>query len=128
MEFPEDVRYTEEHEWLRVEGDEGVVGVTDYAQGELGDVVFLELPKPGTAVDEGSVFGTIEAVKTVSDLYAPVTGEITAVNAALGDKPELVNRSPYTDGWMVRIKLSDPGQAAKLMDAAAYRKHVGEEG
>jgi len=127
MEFPDDLKYTEEHEWLRVQGNEGTVGVTDYAQGELGDVVFLELPKAGTKVEKGAVFGTIEAVKTVSDLYAPVSGEITAVNPALGAKPELVNMSPYRDGWMVKIRMNASDETVGLMDAAGYRKHVGEE-
>ena len=124
METPEDLRYTEEHEWVRLDKATAVVGITDYAQGELGDVVFIELPEAGTEVVQGGVFGTIEAVKTVSDLYAPLSGRITEVNAALADRPELVNGSPYGDGWMVKIAPSDPSQLEVLMDAARYREHV----
>jgi glycine cleavage system H protein len=127
METPSDLRYTEDHEWVRLEGSTAVVGITDYAQGELGDVVFVELPKPGTAVEKGSVFGTIEAVKTVADLYAPVSGKVAAVNDGLNDEPETVNRSPYGDGWMVRIEADDVSELETLMDAGAYRTHVGKE-
>jgi glycine cleavage system H protein len=126
MEFPKDLRYTEEHEWVQVEGDVAVVGVTDYAQGELGDIVFVELPEAGTSVEQGSVFGTIEAVKTVSDLYAPVTGTVEEVNADLSDMPELINKSPYEKGWMIRIRITDPSEVERLMDAAHYRAHIGE--
>lgn len=128
METPEDLRYTEEHEWVRMEGSVAVVGITDYAQGELGDVVFVELPESGAAVEAGGVFGTIEAVKTVSDLYSPVTGKVVAVNEGLAEAPEAVNQSPYGDGWMVKIETDGAGaELEKLMDAAAYRTHVGEE-
>ena len=118
--------YTEEHEWISIEGDHALIGVTDYAQSELGDVVFVELPEPGGTVEQGSVFGTIEAVKTVSDLYAPVSGEIVEVNPDLADKPELVNQSPYGDGWMIRIKVAKPDELEGLMDAAHYQEHIGE--
>jgi len=126
MNTPEELKYTEEHEWLRTEGSTAVVGITDYAQGELGDVVFVELPAPGTEIEQGAVFGTIEAVKTVSDLYAPVAGKVVAVNERLADEPEVVNQSPYEDGWMIKIEMSEPGDVETLLDAAGYRSHVGE--
>lgn len=126
MQTPEDLKYTEEHEWVRVEASTAVIGITDYAQGELGDVVFVELPAAGTDLQQGAVFGTIEAVKTVSDLYAPVAGKVVAVNERLAEEPEIVNRSPYEDGWMVKIEMSDPAEAGALKDAAGYRAHVGE--
>lgn len=127
METPKNLKYTEEHEWVRVEGNEAWVGITDYAQSELGDIVFVELPEPGTEVRQGSPFGTIEAVKTVSDLYAPVSGKVVEVNADLADGPEQVNESPYEDGWMVKIEMTDPSELGTLMDAEAYAAHVGEE-
>ena len=125
MNVPKDLRYTKEHEWIRVEGGEAVVGVTDYAQGELGDVIFVELPAPGTKVAQMKAFGTIDAVKTVSDLYAPVTGEVTAVNTELKDNPALVNQSPYGKGWMVRIRVGNPKELDALLSADAYEKHLG---
>ena len=128
MEFPENLKYTEEHEWVQLEGDIAVIGVTDYAQGELGDVVFLELPESGVELSQGAVFGTIEAVKTVSDLFAPVTGEVIEVNPDLADQPELVNQSPYGDGWMIKVKLSDPSELEGLFDADHYKDHIGEAG
>ncbi len=128
MNVPEDLRYTQDHEWLRVEGDEGVVGITEYAASELGDVVFVELPAAGTALQPAQSFGVIESVKTASDLYSPAAGEVLAVNALLADKPELVNDDPYGEGWMIRIRLSDPGSVTadgdRLMDASAYRSLV----
>jgi len=126
MNFPETVKYTRDHEWIRIEGDTGTVGITDYAQGELGDVVFVELPAVGKSVRQGEAFGTIEAVKAVSDLYAPVSGAVTDVNAAVAATPDAVNKDPYGKGWMVKIKLSNPGEAASLIDAAAYRALVGK--
>lgn len=126
METPKELRYTEDHEWVRVAGSTAVVGITDYAQGELGDIVFIELPQVGTEVAQGASFGTIEAVKTVSDLFAPVGGKVLEVNAALADKPEQVNASPYGDGWMIKLEIADPAEIGKLMDADAYRGHVGE--
>lgn len=120
MNLPEDLKYTKEHEWARVEDDVVTVGVTDYAQGELGDVVYLELPEVGETVDKDEPFGTIEAVKAVSDLYAPVSGEVVAVNEDLQDAPETVNSDPYGGGWMIRIRVSDPGQLADLLDKSAY--------
>jgi glycine cleavage system H protein len=126
METPNDLKYTEEHEWVSVDGDMVTVGITDYAQGELGDIVFVELPNTGSTVEQGGVFGTIEAVKTVSDLYAPVSGEIVEVNVDLDGSPEKINESPYGDGWMVRIKASKASELDSLMDAGGYRAHVGE--
>jgi glycine cleavage system H protein len=128
VQVPEDLRYTQDHEWLRVEGDEGVVGITEYAATELGDVVFVELPTAGTALQSAESFGVIESVKTASDLYSPIAGEVIAVNDQLADKPELVNDDPYGEGWMIRVRLDDPGAASqadgRLMDAAAYRSLV----
>lgn len=126
METPETLRYTEEHEWVKAEGKMVTVGITDYAQGELGDIVFVELPQPGAALQQGGVFGTIEAVKTVSDLYAPVSGKVVEVNENLGGEPEAVNRAPYEAGWMIKIEMTDDAELEKLMDAAGYRAHVGE--
>ncbi len=125
--IPDDLLYTEEHEYLKATDEEGVyqVGVTDYAQGELGDIVFLELPSTGDSFRRMDTFGTIEAVKAVSDLYAPVTGEIVAVNEALDDDPSLVNSEPYGAGWMVRIRVTDPSELDALMGADAYRELVG---
>jgi glycine cleavage system H protein len=121
MNIPDDLKYTREHEWIRVEGDEIVIGVTDFAQGELGDVVFVEIETEGETLSRGDTFGTIEAVKTVSDLYMPVDGQVLEVNTALEDSPELVNSQPYGEGWMVRVKVSDAAQLDELMDAGAYR-------
>ena len=125
MNIPEELKYTAEHEWIRVEGDEIVIGVTDFAQGELGDVVFLEIETEGETLTKGEIFGTIEAVKTVSDLYMPIDGEVLEVNPALEDTPELVNSSPFDQGWMIRVKLSDPAQLDDLLSAAAYTELIG---
>jgi glycine cleavage system H protein len=124
MNFPNDVKYTEDHEWIRVEGGMGTVGITEYAQGELGDVVFVELPAVGATVKAHATFGTIEAVKAVSDLYAPVSGTVTEVNPELSKAPEIVNKDPYGKGWMVKIRIADPAELGSLMDAAAYGKSV----
>ncbi|MSQ42133.1 MAG: glycine cleavage system protein GcvH [Dehalococcoidia bacterium] len=121
MEFPPQLRYTTSDEWLHVQGREGVVGITDHAQDQLGDIVFVELPEIGRQVKRGEAFGVIESVKAVCDLHTPVDGEVIARNDALTDAPELVNRSPYADGWMIRLRLSDPAQATELRDAAAYQ-------
>lgn len=120
MTVPAELKYTPEHEWIRVEGDEIVVGVTAFAQGELGDVVFIEIETQGETLSKGDTFGTIEAVKTVSDLYMPVDGEVLEVNPALEDSPELVNSEPYEGGWMIRIKVSDASQLDDLMSASDY--------
>lgn len=127
-EIPSGLHYTEDHEYLRATDEEGVflVGITDYAQGELGDVVFLELPSAGDRFDRMETFGTIEAVKAVSDLYCPVAGEVVEVNGALEDDPALVNRDPYGEGWMVRLRVADPGAVNRLLDPDGYRRHLGE--
>ena len=126
--IPNDLSYTEDHEYLKPAGEAGVVyvGVTDYAQGELGDIVFIELPKVGTRFRKHDVFGTIEAVKAVSELYAPVSGEVLEVNSRLDGEPALVNSDPYGDGWMIKVKLADESEKDGLMDAAAYGKKVGQ--
>ncbi len=126
MKIPENVKYTKDHEWIRVEGDFGWVGITDYAQGELGDVVFVELPKVGTKIVRGKSFGTIEAVKAVSDLFAPATGEIVELNKSVQDSPELVNKDPYVEGWMVKVKIADKADLASLLDAEGYKKLTGK--
>ena len=120
MHHPDNLRYSKSHEWIRVEGDRATVGITDFAQHELGDVVYLDLPKVGQTFRAGAAFGTVESVKAVSDLYAPVSGEVVEVNEALPDAPEGINSSPYDTGWMIRLKLSDPSEVDSLMDAAAY--------
>lgn len=126
MNLPQDLKYTKEHEWITIDGTVGTVGITDHAQGELGDVVFVELPAAGKVVKQGESFGTIEAVKAVSDLYAPVSGTITEVNAALNATPELVNKEPYGAGWMVKITLANPDEVKGLMDAAGYKELIGK--
>lgn len=125
--IPKDLRYTAEHEYIKPTADAGVVqiGITDYAQGELGDVVFVELPKPGAAFDKMQVFGTIEAVKAVSELYCPVAGTVVEANGALEGDPALVNRDPYGDGWMIKLKLKTPADVNALLDSGAYGKHIG---
>ena len=123
---PGDLRYTKDHEWIRVEGDEALVGITGYAADQLGDIVFVELPDVGRALEQHGTFGVVESVKAVSDLYAPVAGEVVAVNEALAGKPELVNDDPYGDGWMLRVRVADAAQADALLDAAAYEKLTAE--
>ena len=122
----QDLRYTKEHEWVRVEGDEATVGITEYAASQLGDVVFVELPDPGTALDQFATFGVVESVKAVSDLFAPLSGEVVARNEELADRPEVVNSDPYGAGWMVRVRVSDAGQLGELLDATAYEQLVAE--
>jgi len=126
-EIPKELRYTEEHEYVKPTGDSGVVriGITDYAQGELGDVVFVELPKAGATLGKMQVFGTIEAVKAVSELFSPVAGTVVEANGALESDPALVNRDPYGDGWMIKVKVQNPADVSGLLDAAAYAKHIG---
>ncbi len=126
MSVPPELRYTKEHEWLRLAGDEATVGITDYATEQLGDVVFVELPEVGRTLDQFATFGVVESVKAVSDLYAPISGEVVAVNEALADHPELVNSDPYGAGWLIRIRPRDPGEVENLLDAAAYEALVRE--
>ncbi len=123
-EIPQELKYTEDHEWVRVEDDIVTFGITDYAQGELGDVVFLELPDVGDEVTQGEAFGSIEAVKTVADLFAPISGAVTQVNGALEDDPAVVNRDPYGEGWLIKVKAADLTQLDGLMDAEAYAEHI----
>ena len=126
--IPKDLRYTEDHEYARKTGDPAVVqiGITDYAQGELGDVVYVDLPKAGASFGKRDVFGTIEAVKAVSELYAPLAGTVVEVNTALERDPALVNRDPYGAGWMIKLRLKNAAELAQLLDGAAYAKHIGE--
>ena len=127
MEFPDDLHYTKEHEWLRLEGNDGLIGITDFAQDALGDVVFVELPAVGATLTQGQTFGVVESNKTVSDLFAPVTGRVTAVNHVLREEPERVNRDPYGEGWMIRVAVSKREEVDGLLDAAAYRAFVASE-
>lgn len=128
MNFPADLKYTNDHEWIRVEGDKATIGITDFAQSELGDLVYVEVETVGEIVEEGQVFGTAEAVKTTSDLFMPVTGEVLELNAAIsesgGDNPSLINSDPYGEGWIIKIKITDPSQLANLLDAEAYQALV----
>ena len=124
MNFPDNLRYTKEHEWVRIEGDEAVIGITSFAQGELGDIVYVEIETVGQELESGAVFGTVEAVKTVSDLFLPVSGSITEVNPQLNSNPELVNSDPYGEGWMVRMKVKDLADVEALMSAEAYQSLV----
>jgi glycine cleavage system H protein len=125
MNVPENLLYTEEHEWVELHDDIATVGITDYAQGELGDIVFIELPSVGDTVTKGESFGTIEAVKAVSDLFAPVSGEVIEVNEALSETPEVINQSPYDDGWMIRVRISDESEQEALLSPEAYSDMVG---
>ena len=124
MNFPENLRYTKDHEWIRLEGDTAVIGITDFAQRELGDIVYVEIETVGKALTAQTVFGTVEAVKTVSDLFLPVSGTITQTNPALGSSPELVNTDPYNEGWMVKMKVDNVADVESLMDAKAYSELV----
>ena len=123
---PTDLRYTKDHEWVRVEGDEATVGITDYAAKQLGDIVFVELPDAGRTFEQFATFGVVESVKAVSDLFAPVSGEVTASNASLAGAPELVNSDPFGEGWMIRVKLGGPAEVDDLLDAAAYDALIAE--
>lgn len=125
-QVPAELRYSKEHEWVRVEGDRAYVGITDFAQAELGDIVFVELPQLGAAVKVNDVFGTVESVKTVSDLFAPVSGTVVKVNESLADAPESVNSSPFGEGWMIVIELTNPSEVNDLLDAAGYEEHIAE--
>ena len=125
--YPSDYRYTKDHEWIKVEGSSGTIGITDYAQQELGDVVFAELPKVGAQLKSGESFGTIESVKAVSDIFSPVSGEITEINSALMESPETINRDPHGSAWLVKMRLTDPKEVSGLMDAAAYETFIAEQ-
>lgn len=125
-EIPEALRYSLEDEWIRDDGDRVVIGITDYAQQQLGDIVFVELPEVGAIIDRGEAFGVIESVKAVSDLFAPITGKVLAVNDDLAERPEAVNEDCYGDGWILAVSSSDPGEIQALLDVQAYRKHVDE--
>ena len=124
MEFDPGCKYSEEHEWVRVEGEEGVLGITDYAQSQLSDVVYVELPEVGDSFERGEIFSTVESVKAASDIFMPVGGEILTINAALEDTPGLVNQDPFGEAWLVRIRIADPEELSDLMDAEAYRAFV----
>jgi len=126
MNFPENIQYTADHEWIRIEGQFGWIGITDYAQSELGDIVYIEMPAVGTKVEKGKSFGTIEAVKAVSDLFAPITGEIVETNPEVKDHPEIVNKDPYAAGWMAKISITDPTQLNTLLDVQAYTMLIGK--
>ena len=125
--YPNDYRYTKEHEWIKVEGGSGTIGITDFAQHELGDVVYVELPKIGANITAGQSFGTVESVKAVSEIYAPVSGEVTETNGALADAPEKINQDPHGAAWIIRVKLANPKEAAGLMDAAAYQAYIADK-
>lgn len=125
MSIPAELKYSKEHEWLRIEGDTATIGITAFAQGELGDIIYVDIDCVGDTIEKDAVFGTVEAVKTVSDLFMPVSGEVLEFNEALKDKPELVNNKPYEDGWMIKIKLINPSEADDLLDAAAYQALIG---
>ena len=125
MQFPTNLKYSKEHEWVKVEGDTGTIGITAFAQGELGDIIYVDIDCVGDNLDKNAIFGTVEAVKTVSDLYLPISGEVIEFNEALKDKPELVNSDPYGEGWMVKIKIAHPAELDDLLDAAAYQALIG---
>jgi glycine cleavage system H protein len=125
--YPEDLHYTKQHEWVRLSDGAGVIGITDYAQKELGDIVYVDLPRVGTALEQGKVMGSVESVKAVSDIYAPVSGEVIEINDALSSAPEKLNESPHGDGWLIKIRLSAPDEIAGLLSAEDYQKYVAEE-
>jgi glycine cleavage system H protein len=125
MNFPEELKYTKDHEWVKAEGNVAVIGITDFAQGELGDIVYVDINSEGQSLNTGDVFGTVEAVKTVSDLFMPVSGKVIELNKELESNPESVNKDPYGKGWMVRLEMSDPSEINGLMSAADYRKMTG---
>ena len=125
MNYPENLRYTKEHEWVLVEGDTGTIGITDHAQHELGDIVYVDLPRPGSAVVQGKTIGSVESVKAVSDIYSPVTGEVIEVNDVLAKSPETLNSSPHDSGWLVKIRLQSPDEIKSLLTAADYQNYLG---
>ncbi len=126
MNFPENLKYTKEHEWVKLEGNVGIIGITDFAQSELGDIVYVDIDPDLSEITAGESFGTIEAVKTVSDLYAPVTGKVLEINPKLEDEPELINSDPYGEGWILKVELENTDQINELLDSAAYRNLVGQ--
>ncbi len=126
MNFPENLKYTKDHEWIRVEGNTGTIGITDFAQGELGDIVYVDVASVGQTLAKEAVFGTVEAVKTVSDLFLPLTGKILEFNSSLNDNPDKVNKDPYGDGWMVKISIDNAAEVNELLDVAAYKNLIGQ--
>ena len=128
MAYPRDYRYTDQHEWVRVDGDAATIGITDYAQHELGDVVFVELPKKGAKINVGKSFGTVESVKAVSEIYAPVSGEVLDINSQLQNTPEKINSDPHGDAWLIKVRLANRAEVDKLMDATAYEKFIADKG
>jgi glycine cleavage system H protein len=124
MNIPDNLKYTKDHEWLKVEGTTALIGITDFAQGELGDIVFIEIETQGEKLEKHDVFGTIEAVKTVSDMFMPVSGDVLEVNTIIMDNPELVNKDPYGDGWLIKVKIADNAEINSLLDATAYKAHI----
>ena len=127
MMYPENFRYTKEHEWVRVDGDTATIGITNHAQQELGDIVYIDLPKPGARAEQGKTMGSVESVKAVSDIYSPISGEVTEINPSLADAPEKLNEDPHGEAWLVKIKLSNPAEVEKLMSAAEYQAYIGAE-
>ena len=125
MQFPSELKYSKEHEWVKVEGDTATIGITEFAQRELGDIIYVDIETLGEVIEQNGIFGSVEAVKTVSDLFMPISGEIIEINALLADQPELVNSAPYGDGWMVKIKITDASQVESLLDSEAYQALVG---
>jgi len=125
MTYPENLKYTKEHEWVLVEGGQGTIGITDHAQNELGDIVFVDLPKVGTTINKGKTFGSVESVKAVSDIYAPVSGEVVAINETLGTAPETLNADPHGTAWLIKVKLAQPSEINELLAAADYQKYIG---
>jgi len=126
MSIPENIKYTNDHEWVRIDGNVGIIGITDYAQGELGDVVFVDIDASLSEISKSKAFGTIEAVKTVSDLYGPFSGKVIEINKKLADSPELINQDPFGEGWMIKVELNDPAELDDLLDAAAYKSLIGQ--
>ena len=126
MSYPDNLKYTKEHEWVLIEGEYGTIGITDHAQSELGDIVFVDLPKVGAAITKGATFGSVESVKAVSDIYAPLSGEVLEINEALGTTPEKLNADPHGAAWLIKVKLTKPAEVSELLSAADYQKHLGE--
>ncbi|HRP02176.1 MAG TPA: glycine cleavage system protein GcvH [Candidatus Kapabacteria bacterium] len=126
MDFPQNLKYTEDHEWIKIDGNIGTIGITEHAQGELGDIVYVDIPDQNANLNQGDSFGTIEAVKTVAELFSPISGKIIEVNAPLNDAPETVNTDPYGNGWIVKVELSNLAEVDGLMDAEAYKSHIGK--